>query len=288
MRFQRQIGVGVCTLGIAILVSMTGLPKRSAAESVPTLRMRTPVHRYDPVKLHQKRDEGNYESYNWAGYAVTGAKNSSTDVRGSWIVPSVDCSSAPNGYSSFWVGIDGFNSNTVEQTGTDSDCVSLNGRPATATYYAWFEFYPNPSYEILFPHALVPGDVVTAEVKYDGQVTQGRHDSGARFIFTITDVTQNEAYSGSSVVNNAQLSSVEWIAEAPSSRSGILPLANFRTVLFNSASATVQNLTGPLGSFGTSLQQVTMVSEASGNPVKAKPSAPNGNGFSVAWLSPGP
>lgn len=288
MRFQRQIGVGICALGIATLVLTTGVPQKSIVESVPTVRPRNMVHRFDPVKVHQRRNDGNYESYNWAGYSVTGARNSSTDVQGSWVVPSVNCTSAPNGYSSFWVGIDGFNSNTVEQTGTDSDCVSLNGSPNTPTYYAWFEFYPNPSYEIVFPRAIMPGDVITAQVKYAGQVTQGRHDSGSRFVFTITDVTQGETYSGSSTIPNAQMSSVEWIAEAPSSRSGILPLANFGTALFNSASATVQGLTGPLGSFGANLQEVTMVSEKSPNPVKAQPSAVSGNGFSVAWLSAGP
>ena len=36
-------------------------------------------------------------------------------------------------YSSFWVGIDGFSSSSVEQMGTDSDVV--NGIP---TYYAWY------------------------------------------------------------------------------------------------------------------------------------------------------
>jgi hypothetical protein len=66
--------------------------------------------------------------------AVTGSKASVTDVTGSWTVPAVDCTSpngTPNGYSSFWVGIDGYGSNTVEQIGTDSDCVSLLGAQKT-------------------------------------------------------------------------------------------------------------------------------------------------------------
>src|SRR5215467_10329831 len=83
-----------------------------------------------PAVIHHLRDSL-ATSTNWSGYAVTGANV--TDVQGSWIVPTVLC---PGGsqYSSFWVGIDGFNSGSVEQTGTDSDC--QNGVP---TYYAWFE-----------------------------------------------------------------------------------------------------------------------------------------------------
>ena len=42
--------------------------------------------------------------------------------------------------SAFWVGLDGYSSTSVEQLGTDSDCVS--GKPS---YYAWYEMYPNPS-----------------------------------------------------------------------------------------------------------------------------------------------
>src|SRR5713226_10107549 len=86
--------------------------------------------------------EGSFTSTNWSGYAVTGSKGSVTDAKGSWTVPAIvgSCPST-NQYSSFWVGIDGFNSGSVEQTGTDSDC--QNGQPV---YYAWFEFYPHASF----------------------------------------------------------------------------------------------------------------------------------------------
>src|SRR5438552_15303329 len=63
-------------------------------------------------------------STNWSGFAVTGS--GVTDAKGSWIVPSVTCSSSTT-YSSYWVGIDGYSSNTVEQTGTDSHCSSAHG-----------------------------------------------------------------------------------------------------------------------------------------------------------------
>ena len=43
-------------------------------------------------------------------------------------------------YAAFWVGLDGYTSSSVEQTGSEVDCV---GR--TAEYYAWYEMYPGPS-----------------------------------------------------------------------------------------------------------------------------------------------
>ena len=89
-----------------------------------------------------KAGVGNSTSNNWSGYVVTGPTGSVTYVNGSWIVPAVTAS-ATNAYSAFWVGIDGYNSGTVEQIGTDSDWV--NG---AAQYYAWYEFYPKPSHFI--------------------------------------------------------------------------------------------------------------------------------------------
>ena len=96
-------------------------------------------NRHDPAIIHERHGR-NATSTNWSGYAVTGPDGSVTDVKGSWKVPDVVCSSpgTPNSYASFWVGIDGYGSNTVEQIGTDSDCSGGN-----AVYYAWYEFYPH-------------------------------------------------------------------------------------------------------------------------------------------------
>lgn len=224
---------------------------------------------------------GSSSSLNWAGYAVTGAAGSVSDVKGSWIVPAIQgtCPSA-NQYSSFWVGIDGFNSNTVEQTGTDSDCRS--GAPA---YYAWYEFYPHPS-KVISSVAVHAGDVMSAEVSY----------SGGRFFVTILDVSTGASFSASARVNAAQRSSAEWIAEAPSSSGGILPLADFGTVSFgadttgvaSTCTATVGGVSGVIGSFGSAVQSITMVTSSS--VVKASTSAlsTDGTSFSVTWQSSGP
>ena len=117
------------------------------------------------------------ESTNWSGYAVTGS--GFTNAKGSWTVPSVNCSATPNTYSSFWVGIDGWTSSTVEQTGTDSDCSGT-----TPSYYAWYEFYPKGSY-LISSVPVAPGNKMSAEVVY----------SGNEFTATITNVTTGNSFS---------------------------------------------------------------------------------------------
>ncbi len=129
------------------------------------------------------------------------------------------------------MGIDGYNSSTVEQIGTDLD-TNASGK---AVYYAWYEMYP--SAPINLSMTINPGDQISAEVKYTGS---------NKFTLTLTDVTSHATFSTSQTLKSAKLSSAEWIAEAPSSSKGVLPLADFGTVSFSAASATISGKTGPI------------------------------------------
>ena len=60
-------------------------------------------------------------SSNWSGYAATGGTGAFTSVSSSWAEPTGKCSSGDQ-YSSFWVGLDGYSSSSVEQVGSDVDC----------------------------------------------------------------------------------------------------------------------------------------------------------------------
>jgi hypothetical protein len=247
-----------------------------------SVRLTTPGRIHGPAIIHQRHGH-QITSTNWSGYAVTGAKGSVSDVRASWVVPSISgaCPSTDQ-YSSFWVGIDGYSSNTVEQIGTDSDC--QNGKPV---YYAWFEFYPHPSFTINSV-PISPGNVVSAEVKSSGR---------GQFTVTLTNVSTGQSFSTSTKVPPAAQSSAEWIAEAPYS-GGILPLADFNSVFFgsdytgqsNTCIATIGGMTGPIGlaAFNPNLDQITM--DTTGGTVKAAPSSlsADGTSFSIAWMSPGP
>lgn len=210
-------------------------------------------------------------SSNWAGYAVltnlaSPQNGAVTDVQGSWKVPVVVCSATPSAYSSFWIGIDGYSSNTVEQIGTDSDCSS-----GKAVYYAWFEMYPK--FPVNLNMKISPGDSITAEVKYSGK---------GNFQLTIIDSTTHATFSTTQKSPNAKMSSAEWIAEAPWS-GGVLPLANFGTAYFTGAKATLNGHAGSISDSSWKYDAITMIT--SSGATKALPStlSSDGSAFSVTW-----
>jgi hypothetical protein len=198
----------------------------------------------------------NSTSSNWSGYAVTGSRY--TSVSSSWTEPTATCSGTA--YSSFWVGLDGDTSGTVEQTGTDADC---SGR--TPQYYAWYEMYPK--YPVNYRKTVRPGDAMTASVTTDGS---------GNFTLTIADTTRGWSKTTTAKLKSATLSSAEVIAEAPSSGSGVLPLANFGTVTFTGSTANGSLLTG-------STPGIDPITMASGSTVKAQPGGISAGNFSVAW-----
>jgi hypothetical protein len=194
-------------------------------------------HRHAPAVI-QRRLDGTVTGSPWSGYVATGAPGSVTDAKGSWIVPSVTCKSGSQS-SVFWVGIDGYGNNTVEQIGTASDCA--DGIP---NYYAWYEFYPQPELRLF---TVKPGDPISAEVSY----------SGGMFTVTLTDERTGRQGGQSLAWPDAQRSTAECVAEHPSSVTHVIdPLAEFGTVLFgydntgvaNTCYATVGAQAGPIGS----------------------------------------
>jgi hypothetical protein len=199
-------------------------------------------------------------SENWAGYAAD--SGTYTSATASWVQPSVNCS-AGDGYSAFWVGIDGLNSSTVEQTGTEADCSG-----GSASYYAWYEAYPAGSNE--YNDTVEPGDSLTATIT---------ESSGDAFALTLSDSTQGWTETTDVTVSDAASSSAEVIAEAPSDNSGILPLADFGTVNFTGAEAN------GTGFDSLSPEQIDM--ESSSGTLEASTGSLSDDGFSVTWDSSG-
>jgi hypothetical protein len=199
----------------------------------------------------------NSTSTNWSGYAVTGGRY--TSVSASWTQPSATCSGTA--YSSFWVGLDGDTSGTVEQTGTDADCSG-----STPQYYAWYEMYPK--YPVNYSNPVSPGDHMTASVTSDGS---------GNFTLTISDTTKGWTNTKSARLRSAKLASAEVIAEAPSSSGGVLPLADFGTVSFTNATVDGSLLT----SSTPGIDPITMVT--SSGTVKAQPGNISNGAFSDTW-----
>jgi hypothetical protein len=201
------------------------------------------------------------ESTNWSGYAVAGYGPYST-VSSSWVQPAVDCLTTPTAYSSFWVGLDGDTTGTVEQTGTEADCSS-----GSARYYAWYEMYPK--FPVNYSDPVAPGDSMHASVSYRG---------GRSFQLTLTDNSRGWTETVTPRLKQANLGSAEVIAEAPSSSGGVLPLADFQKVGFSGATVDGSLLTAST----PGIDPITMVT--SGGTIKAKPSSISNGSFTDTWF----
>lgn len=210
-------------------------------------------------------------STNWSGYAVetnlTNPQNNAvSDVKGSWVIPTVTCGST-NTYSSAWVGIDGYADNSVEQTGTEQDC--LNGSPS---YYAWYEMYPKPSYRLNL--AVKAGDNVSAEVRYLNNNT---------FQLILNNLTTGKSVSFTQKAK-AQRQSAEWVMEAPWS-GGVLPLSNFGAIQFSGAQATLNGHIGTISDSAWKNDQIDMVNSTGGLKATTSALSSGGSSFSVNWVS---
>jgi len=257
-------------LGIlGVLVALPALAQINTGSVAHEEKSTIAPHQHAPMKLRRVRDDGTLESNNWSGYAVTGS--AFTHVRGSWVVPTAYCGATPNAYSSFWVGLDGLTSGTVEQIGTDSDC---NG--TTPSYYAWYEFNPLPS-TLIESIQVSPGNLMSASVSY----------SGGEFTLTITNESTGESYTETSRFSGAMRSSAEWIAEAPccTRSGGILPLSDFGTVFFDAGLSTDSSTSGPISSFGRNVEEINMTSKKGAEEALALPLTAGGSSFSVTWRS---
>jgi hypothetical protein len=202
-------------------------------------------------------------SENWSGYAAD--SGTYTSVSASWTEPTGTCRSGDQ-YSSFWVGLDGYNSNSVEQTGSEVDCSG-----STPEYYSWYEMYP--AYPVNFSNTVRPGDHFTGSVTYTG---------GSSFTLKLADTTQGWSHTVTASLSGAPRSSAEVIAEAPccTNSGGILPLADFGTVNFTGS--TVDG--SPIGN--TNPVSINMVS-ANGVQEDNVSSLTGGENFSATWLSSG-
>ncbi|MGH2915431.1 MAG: G1 family glutamic endopeptidase [Solirubrobacteraceae bacterium] len=243
----------------------------------------------------------NATSANWSGYAVGGSGTQFRSVSGSWVEPSVRCASG-EAYSSFWVGLggsgqaaasnsmsatDGTGAGTaLEQAGTEVDC-SASGQ---ASHHAWYELVPEPPVPISM--AVHPGDTMSSRVTVQGTsvtIELHNHTTGASFHKTLT-------------VTNPNVSTAEWIAEAPSTcaqgatNCSPLPLADFGKVAFSGATATTTTgHTGTITDGSWSAVAVslnpnaagyggpTFASDSSGAAAAPSQLSADGSAFSVAW-----
>jgi hypothetical protein len=260
------------------------------APAVPALAMndpKIPTTRPGVFMHHHAASvsaSGQSTSSNWSGYAATATNNSFNTISSSWVQPAVNCSVIKTSYSAYWVGLDGYSDSTVEQIGSEANCI--NG---AAQYYTWYEMYPQNPSEMLTRLSVASGNSLTATVTYNPPVittttTRGRtrqHQSPASFTMTLADTTTGSSYATtqSATRQTANRSSAEVITEAPWS-GGVLPLSNF-----GSANYTSSLVNGSALGSATGLQSITMYDPYG---MVATPSALDASGqlFNVAWSDP--
>jgi hypothetical protein len=199
-------------------------------------------------------------STNWSGYAAAGGTYKS--VSATWNEPTGTCSGSAK-YSSFWVGLDGYNSSTVEQTGSEVDCSG-----STPQYYSWYEMYP--AYPVNFSNPVSPGDQFYGSVTFNGS---------SSYTLVLKDTTKGWSHTITASLSGAANSSAEVIAEAPccTASGGILPLAHFSPVTFKSATVN----SSAIGNFSPT--QIIMADSA-GRDKDSVSSLSTSNSFKVTWL----
>lgn len=148
-----------------------------------------------------------------------------------------------------WVGLGGYKltSSSVEQVGTELDCV--HGHPTSS---AWYELAPSASHRVRI--GVHPGDLIAASVTA----------AGGRVTVAISDLTSHRTFQRTiSPANPIDVSSAEWILEAPSdcifgtSACQTLRLANFGRAKFTLARA--QLASGSTGTISTAGGQDTKI-----------------------------
>jgi Peptidase A4 family len=211
-------------------------------------------------------------STNWAGYAVTGPKF--RRISATFFVPFLNCSVSPGGtdgtFSSHWVGLDGYSSNTVEQDGIEADCDG-----STAQYFAWREVYPRD--EQPFTMKIKAGDSVTASVRYSR--------SSGKYRMEVFDNTNGHHRTVHQKCDGScKRSSAEVISEAPTVNGSQSSLADYGAVSFSGISIT--DGSGRIGGIKSSHWHRVKIEQVgfSSKNVIARPTVLNGRSFANYWL----
>jgi len=217
-----------------------------------------------------------FASRNWDGYVTyTAAQGADfNEVKATWVQPTVTCETA-GAWTVFWVGLDGWFNNTVEQGGSEAYCNTTGGTPA---YNLWWEMFPTNAIQTTL--AINPGDKITADVRYV--------KSTSTFVIRVSDETSEQSFTTDqlcAVGLVCQRSSTDVITEDVGNFSGgYYPLANYGTMRYTDAQ--VRNKSDVRGSISGKHWFNGAVTESSGgtNYASVSPLSHEGTSFSTTWL----
>jgi hypothetical protein len=224
-----------------------------------------------------------------AGYQVTGPVGSIPRIKGSWVVPTLNCKATPNANLSISVMLDGMGTTDRMQIGTVAACVS-----GVATYRVFEVMAPLKGKMVVPSLTISAGDKIEAQGKWSPQ-THGWHD---QIIDETTGVTK-AGYAKSPSSFTPPLNSGSFIV----SNNGVSALADFGQVGFGSANTNVKQtcivtavLSGgttdrviTLGALATqtgfTLNQITMVDLGNSPMATTGALASDGESFTVTWVA---
>ncbi len=251
------LAAGIAAAALAAPAAYAAPASHTAHQAVHQVSASVASHESHRLQTVGHGTKNAVQSGNWSGYAAT--TGTYTSVSSSWVQPTITCTSTTT-YSSYWVGLDGYNNSALEQTGTEADCIG-----GTAEYGAWWEVLP--ASETAYSVTVRPGDHLTATVTYAGS---------SNFTMTLADSTQGwtktTTHKGSSGFQNT---SAEVIAEATSVGGQIAKLSKFGTVNFTNSTAN--------GTALGSLSPTEIIMVGSSGATTAQPGAISGGSFGVTW-----
>jgi hypothetical protein len=221
-------------------------------------------------------------SLNWSGWGATSKVGKFNYVHSRFVQPAITCNGTKHNWTSEWVGLDGFASNTVEQDGTDAFCGGADRK--TPHYAAWYELYPAPSINVFRVH---PGDTIDTVVFF-------KH---GKFHLTVADLTTHRSATHVAACSACLRSSAEWIVERPAlcanascTKAILTALANFGSTTMRQDWARVdgQKVTGIRRYTKTPIDMVQPKPHNQLQQLDAtSPLFPSGDAFGIKWLARG-
>lgn len=264
------------TAGAAVTHQGPQMPKPHAQQVVGAVRGKHKL----PRPAIAGAANASFSSENWDGYALTNTSDTNTtnfnSVSATWVQPAVTCN-AGSSVGSTWVGLDGWLSSSVEQGGSDAECLGT----MTPTYFLWWEMFPfNDVQDVVQINA---GDTIHGSVTFD--------TTNKVFDIVITDETLHKGLSESIAcqpdMGGCLRSSAEVISEdtgGGDNVDGLFLLPKYNTVNFTSASVTDVN--GDVGTLSNSAWVANNVTEISSDDVTKQTVgalSPDGSSFSTTW-----
>jgi hypothetical protein len=224
---------------------------------------------HGPAQLKNKaagKVSNSANSYNWSGYvnlngATSYGSTSFYYLYSDFVVPVArqafgSCTGGWD-WGSTWVGIDGWGSGDVLQSGIEFDAY-CSGSTTSAYYSPWYEWYPFGEVRIT-SLPIVPGDDIFVEV-WSTSATQG-------YAYMVNENTNTSVEVGFTAPAGTKLigNSAEWVTERPSVSGSLANLTNYIADPYWDAYAVNFGYTavdpGSASSFG-----VTML-DNNGNPI---------------------